>query len=98
MDVEFVPVSGGKKDFSNINDGDVVILPAFGATLEEMQFLDKKDVQVVDTTCPWVSKVWNTVDKHTKVRGFFCCCRVKVDGRCLTDFDCPHLLRLRSQP
>lgn len=25
-----------------------------------------QNVQVVDTTCPWVSKVWNTVDKHQK--------------------------------
>ena len=23
-------------------------------------------MDVVDTTCPWVSKVWNTVDKHQK--------------------------------
>lgn len=23
-------------------------------------------MEVVDTTCPWVSKVWNTVDKHQK--------------------------------
>jgi 4-hydroxy-3-methylbut-2-en-1-yl diphosphate reductase len=61
-------VKNGQKDFSQVQDGDVVILPAFGATLEEMQLLDKKDVQIVDTTCPWVSKVWNTVDKHTKVR------------------------------
>jgi 4-hydroxy-3-methylbut-2-en-1-yl diphosphate reductase len=60
-------VKNGQKDFSQVQDGDVVILPAFGATLEEMQLLDKKDVQIVDTTCPWVSKVWNTVDKHTKV-------------------------------
>lgn len=64
-----LPVSaGGEKDFDSIDDGDVVILPAFGASLEEMQTLDNKNVQVVDTTCPWVSKVWNTVDKHTKVR------------------------------
>lgn len=69
MDVEFVPVqASGLKDFSNIKDGDVVILPAFGATLEEMQFLDSKNVQIVDTTCPWVSKVWNTVDRHTKMK------------------------------
>jgi len=56
------------KDFSQINEGDVVILPAFGATLEEMKDLDKKSVKVVDTTCPWVAKVWNTVHTH-QVRG-----------------------------
>lgn len=25
-----------------------------------------QNVEVVDTTCPWVSKVWNTVDKHQR--------------------------------
>lgn len=55
-----------KKDFSTVGDGDVVILPAFGASYEEMDLFDKKNVDVVDTTCPWVSKVWNTVDKHQK--------------------------------
>ena len=49
---------------AQVEEGDVVILPAFGASLEEMQFLDSRDVTVVDTTCPWVSKVWTTVDKH----------------------------------
>ena len=44
----------------------MVILPAFGASLEEMQALNAKGVTVVDTTCPWVSKVWNTVDKHQR--------------------------------
>lgn len=63
--------SDGVKDLQSIEDGDVVILPAFGASLEEMQILDAKNVQVVDTTCPWVSKVWNTVDKHTKVGEVF---------------------------
>merc|ERR1712146_855905 len=36
-------------------------------TLEEMKLLDEKKVKIVDTTCPWVSKVWNTVDKHRKL-------------------------------
>lgn len=63
--------SEGVKDLNTIKDGEVVILPAFGASLEEMKTLDEKNVTVVDTTCPWVSKVWNTVDKHTKVRN--CC-------------------------
>jgi len=33
---------GGEKDFSTIKDGDVVILPAFGASYEEMAMLNKK--------------------------------------------------------
>jgi len=56
------------KDFSEIKEGDVVMLPAFGATLDEMKELDSKKVKVVDTTCPWVAKVWNTVHTH-QVRG-----------------------------
>jgi len=56
------------KDFSQIGEGDVVMLPAFGATLDEMKELDSKNVKVVDTTCPWVAKVWNTVHTH-QVRG-----------------------------
>lgn len=54
------------KDFSVVDNNDVVILPAFGASVQEMQILDEKKVQIVDTTCPWVSKVWNTVEKHKK--------------------------------
>lgn len=90
MNVQFIEkLEGGKKNFDTIGEGDVVILPAFGASLEEMDMLDKKvgiyifvstlcsvpsthntcllqNVEVVDTTCPWVSKVWNTVDTHQK--------------------------------
>ena len=68
MDVQFIEkdTSTGKKRFEDVGDGDVVILPAFGASLEEMQLLDEKGVTVVDTTCPWVSKVWTVVDKHQK--------------------------------
>ncbi|MFB2895681.1 4-hydroxy-3-methylbut-2-enyl diphosphate reductase [Aerosakkonemataceae cyanobacterium BLCC-F50] len=66
MQVEFIPVEQGKKDFSGVGKGDVVILPAFGASVQEMQLLSEKDCTIVDTTCPWVSKVWNTVEKHKK--------------------------------
>nr|WP_322096266.1 4-hydroxy-3-methylbut-2-enyl diphosphate reductase [Pseudanabaena cinerea] len=67
MEVQFVPVKeDGTKDFSGVNTGDVVILPAFGASIQETQLLDRLGSKIVDTTCPWVSKVWNRVEKHKK--------------------------------
>jgi 4-hydroxy-3-methylbut-2-en-1-yl diphosphate reductase len=66
MEVGFIPVEGNHKDFSVVESGDVVILPAFGASVQEMQLLNDKGCKIVDTTCPWVSKVWNTVEKHKK--------------------------------
>ena len=66
MQVEFIEVREGQKDFSVVASGDVVILPAFGASVQEMQLLKDKGCTIVDTTCPWVSKVWNTVEKHKK--------------------------------
>jgi len=63
--IEFIEKTGdGGKRFDKVQAGDVVILPAFGATLAEMQHLEDVGVTTVDTTCPWVSKVWNVVDKQ----------------------------------
>lgn len=66
MKVGFIAVENGEKDFSVVGAGDVVILPAFGASVSEMQLLQEKGCTIVDTTCPWVSKVWNSVEKHKK--------------------------------
>ena len=66
MNVGFIELKEGKKDFSVVESEDVVILPAFGASVEEMQLLNDKGCTIVDTTCPWVSKVWNSVEKHKK--------------------------------
>jgi 4-hydroxy-3-methylbut-2-enyl diphosphate reductase len=66
MNVAFIEVCNNQKDFSVVGQGDVVILPAFGASVQEMQLLNDKGCTIVDTTCPWVSKVWNTVEKHKK--------------------------------
>ncbi|KAK5774467.1 4-hydroxy-3-methylbut-2-enyl diphosphate reductase, chloroplastic-like [Gossypium arboreum] len=66
MEVEVIPIEEGKKQFDVVNKGNVVVFPAFGAAVDEMLTLNEKNVQIVDTTCPWVAKVWNTVEKHKK--------------------------------
>ena len=66
MGVLFIEVNHGQKDFSVVEQGDVVILPAFGASVQEMQLLNDRGCIIVDTTCPWVAKVWNSVEKHKK--------------------------------
>nr|ABY57296.1 IPP/DMAPP synthase [Artemisia annua] len=66
MEVTDIPIDGGEKQFDVVDKGDVVILPAFGAAVDEMRILSDKEVQIVDTTCPWVTKVWNVVEKHKK--------------------------------
>ncbi|MEM6714798.1 MAG: 4-hydroxy-3-methylbut-2-enyl diphosphate reductase [Cyanobacteria bacterium P01_F01_bin.56] len=66
MDVHFIQIIEGQKDFDVVGEGDVVILPAFGASVQEMQLLNDRGCVIVDTTCPWVSRVWNTVEKHKK--------------------------------
>jgi 4-hydroxy-3-methylbut-2-en-1-yl diphosphate reductase len=51
--------------WDEIGKDDVVIIPAFGTTLEiEKLLLDKGvEVQQYNTTCPFVEKVWNRADK-----------------------------------
>ncbi|MEB3211865.1 MAG: 4-hydroxy-3-methylbut-2-enyl diphosphate reductase [Leptolyngbyaceae bacterium] len=66
MNVDFIQVIDGEKNFSGVESGDVVILPAFGASVQEMQLLNDRGCTIVDTTCPWVAKVWNSVEKHKK--------------------------------
>ncbi len=47
-------------DFSELRPDDIVVIPAFGTTLEikeELRSLDV-DVRTYDTTCPFVEKVW----------------------------------------
>jgi 4-hydroxy-3-methylbut-2-enyl diphosphate reductase len=67
MDIAIIQdVEGSGKDFTNVQPSDVVILPAFGASVQEMKLLADRGVQIVDTTCPWVAKVWNAVDGQAR--------------------------------
>lgn len=45
MNVKFIQESKGVKDFSGVTVGDVVILPAFGASVQEMKFLYDRNVR-----------------------------------------------------
>jgi 4-hydroxy-3-methylbut-2-enyl diphosphate reductase len=51
--------------FSELNPSDIVIIPAFGTTLEIEKELDKTGVEVhkYNTTCPFVERVWKKAEK-----------------------------------
>ena len=48
-------------EWNVVKSDDIVIVPAFGTSLETLQILKEKNIKIekFDTTCPFVSKVWN---------------------------------------
>jgi 4-hydroxy-3-methylbut-2-en-1-yl diphosphate reductase len=67
MDIEFIyPDEGGKFDFSHVREDDVVLLPAFGVTIEAFHELRDKGCVLVDTTCGSVLLVWKRVEGYAK--------------------------------
>lgn len=65
--ISFILDTDGRQfiPWEEIQPEDVVIIPAFGTTLEiENLLLDKGvEVQKYNTTCPFVEKVWNRAEK-----------------------------------
>jgi 4-hydroxy-3-methylbut-2-enyl diphosphate reductase len=65
--IEFIQDTHGNQliPWENIQAEDVVIIPAFGTTLETEEILTKigVNVQAYNTTCPFVEKVWNRSEK-----------------------------------
>lgn len=65
--VEFIQDTGGKQliPWDTITKDDIVIIPAFGTTIEiENQIKDIGiEVKKYNTTCPFVEKVWNRSKK-----------------------------------
>jgi len=51
--------------WDDLSPADVVLIPAFGTTLEIEKILKDKgiDIQTYNTTCPFVEKVWNRSEK-----------------------------------
>ena len=61
--VKFIQDTAGNQliSWSDLSQKDIVIVPAFGTTLEIQQILQEIgiDSYAYDTTCPFVEKVWN---------------------------------------
>jgi 4-hydroxy-3-methylbut-2-enyl diphosphate reductase len=61
--VKFISDTNGKQliDWSELKPDDIVIIPAFGTTVEIQQKLYELGIEAIkyDTTCPFVEKVWN---------------------------------------
>ncbi|MCX6163956.1 MAG: 4-hydroxy-3-methylbut-2-enyl diphosphate reductase [Ignavibacteriae bacterium] len=61
--VSFIMDTSGKQliPWGNLNGNDIVIIPAFGITLEIQKKLNEIGINIIkyDTTCPFVEKVWN---------------------------------------
>ena len=65
--VQFLQDTNGRQiiSFESLNPDDVVIIPAFGATLDVEDKLLAKGIPIrrYDTTCPFVEKVWNRAEQ-----------------------------------
>lgn len=61
--VKFLQDTYGKQiiPFEEVTGNDIVVIPAFGTTLEVEQLLKDKGIRTekYNTTCPFVEKVWN---------------------------------------
>lgn len=67
MGVVFLhPDGDGRFDFGVITPEDVVILPAFGATVDDFRRLQAIGCILVDTTCGSVLNVWKRVEQYAR--------------------------------
>jgi len=67
MGIAFIyPQEDGGFDFSNVTADDVVLIPAFGVTLQDFDRLRAIGCILVDTTCGSVLHVWKRVDMYAK--------------------------------
>lgn len=67
MGIRFLSAdSSAEMDLSVIEPEDVVILPAFGVSIDELARLRERGCILVDTTCGSVLNVWKNVDDYTR--------------------------------
>jgi 4-hydroxy-3-methylbut-2-enyl diphosphate reductase len=66
MGIEILLPGNKGFDFSSIKPEDVVILPAFGVTIDDFAALRGAGCILVDTTCGSVLNVWKRVESYAK--------------------------------
>lgn len=64
MGIQFLSGKEKNADIDDIQAGDIVIIPAFGAEVATMDKLRAKGCQFVDTTCGDVMSVWKRVRQY----------------------------------
>jgi len=68
--IQFIMKTNGTQliPWEEITAEDIVIVPAFGTTVEIMELLKTRGIQTIsyDTTCPFVKKVWNRANSLGK--------------------------------
>ncbi|MCP5536471.1 MAG: 4-hydroxy-3-methylbut-2-enyl diphosphate reductase [Akkermansiaceae bacterium] len=66
MGIVSLPWKDMSREYDDLNDEDVVIVPAFGAPMSFMDRLAEIGCHVVDTTCGDVMKVWRRVREYAQ--------------------------------
>ena len=66
MGVEILEIGPQGIDYSGVQPSDVVILPAFGVTIEDFKTLREIGCVMVDTTCGSVLNVWKRVESYAR--------------------------------
>jgi 4-hydroxy-3-methylbut-2-en-1-yl diphosphate reductase len=66
MDITFLQARGTGFDYDVVQPDDVVILPAFGVTIQDFETLRTLGCIMVDTTCGSVLNVWKRVEKYAR--------------------------------
>ena len=64
MDIKFLSGSEKNAEIGDLQQNDIVIIPAFGAEMATMEQLKTKGCRFVDTTCGDVMSVWKRVRQY----------------------------------
>lgn len=66
MEIGFLNGPYQNRSYNELTKKDVVIVPAFGTTIDELKKLAEIDCEMVDTICGSVITVWKRVEKYAR--------------------------------